>query len=570
ALDIATQIGGKIYENSASIDVAKRQIRGKITIKAGWPDGAYTLYFVAETNKPFSEWGVWKENAVQKQVPSVVREDLKSQHIGTYCRFKTKPDEPVLMKVAISFCSYEKAASFMKLELPDWNFEKVVERGKADWNEKLKAIQIETHSEEDKTMFYSAMYRVLTLARDRTLDNPNWKTDQPYWDDNYAFWDTWRTAYPMLLLIDNEAMRDNVLALLDRFKHNGFVRDGFIGGRDKMEEQGGNDVDNILAEAVLKKVKGIDAKEVYKLLKYNANHERSGLPDTFWKDSIGKANNKRYKELGWIPQCVMSSSTTMEYAYNDFCVAQVAKQLGKKVDCEKYLKRSMGWTNLWNDTLSSHGFVGFMDARRADGKFVGIYPLKNGGSWKSPFYEGDTWTYSFGIPHGYGKLFELMGGKENYVKRLEFAFKNHLIDLTNEPAFLITRSFSEAGRPDLTSFWTHYVMNKYYDITGYPGNDDTGAMSAWYLFSAMGIFPKAGTDLYYLSAPKNVRTEINLGNGKRLIILAKNAGAKAMYIRSCKINGNVWNKPILSHADIADGALVEMVLSDTPTDWGKS
>jgi predicted alpha-1,2-mannosidase len=568
-LDIATIMGGTIYENTASIDAEKRLFRGKIKIKSGWPEGAYTIYFVAECNKPFEDWGVWKDSTFYKQKVTITRNDSKNQHIGTYCRFNATNNEPVLMKVAISFCSYEKAESFLKAELSDWNFDKVVAQGKAEWNEKLNAIKIETKSDDEKTKFFSAMYRVLTLARDRTKDNPNWKSDQPYWDDNYAFWDTWRTAYPMMLLIDNNAMRDNVLALLDRYKHNGFVRDGFIAGHDKMEEQGGNDVDNILAEAVMKNVKGIDANEVYKLLKYNADKERNGLPDRFWKDSLSKANNKRYKELGWIPQCVMSSSNTIEYAYNDFCVAQVAKKLGKIEDYNNYLKRSMGWVNLWNDTLRSKGFTGFMDARRADGLFAGIYPQKNGGSWKTPFYEGDTWTYSFGIPHGYDKLFELMGGKENYVKRLDFAFKNHLIDLANEPAFLITRSFSEASRPDLTSYWTHYVMNKYYDITGYPGNDDTGAMSSWYMFSAIGIFPKAGTDIYYLNAPKYAKTVLTLADSKKLTILAKNTAENAVYIQSCKINGKEWKKPTFQHSDICNGGKIEMVLSELPTDWGK-
>lgn len=568
-LDIATQMGGTIYENSASIDAEKRQLRGKIKIKSGWPEGAYTLYFVAEINKNFTDFGVWKDKLIYKQTTTIASDDQKNKHLGTYCRFNTLHNEPVLMKVAISFCGFEKAESFIRQEIPDWNFDKVVAKGKKEWNEKLKAVQIQTKSSDEKTMFYSAMFRVLNMVRDRSLDNPNWKSNQPYWDDILALWDTWRTAYPMMLLIDNKAYRDNLLAMLDRFKHNGFVRDGFIAGRDKMEEQGGNDIDNILSEAVLKNVEGIDVNEVCKLLKFNAENERNGLPDKFWKlDTLSRKNNKRYKELGWIPQCVMSSSNTIEYAYNDFCVAMVAKRLGKNEDYEKYLKRSSGWINLWNDTLMSNGFKGFMDARRADGTFAGIFPQKNGGSWKTPFYEGDTWTYSFGIPHGYSKLFELMGGKENFAKRLDFAFKNRLIDLTNEPAFLITRSFSEAGRPDLTSYWTHYVMNKYYDIIGYPGNDDTGAMSSWYMFSAMGIFPKAGTDIYYLNAPKYAKTVLKLADSKILTIMAKNTGEKAVYIQSCKINGKEWNQPTFTHADIVNGAVIEMVLSENQTNWG--
>jgi predicted alpha-1,2-mannosidase len=570
-LDIATVMGGTIYDNSVMIDSLKRQICGKIKIRSGWPEGAYTLYFVAECNKPFLDWGVWNENSVYRKKPNIIRQSLDNKHIGAYCRFRTNENEAILMKVAISFCGFDNAEQFLKREIAHWDFEKVVSQGKSDWNAKLRTIQIQTNSIAEKTQFYSAMYRVLTMARDRSLDNPNLQSEQPYWDDNYAFWDTWRTAFPMLLLIDNEAYRDNVLALLDRFKNNGFLRDGFIAGRDKTEEQGGNDVDNILAEAVLKNVQGIDVSKVYNVLKYDADNERNGLPDKFWKtDTLSKKNNKRYKEQGWIPQCVMSSSNTIEYAYNDFCVAQVAKITGKMDDYNKYLKRSMDWVNLWNDTLESKGYRGFIDARKSDRSFAGICPERSGGSWKSPFYEGDSWTYSFSIPHGYYRLFELMGGRDEYVKRLDFALRNRLIDLTNEPAFLIVRSFSEAGRPDLTSYWTHHVMNKYFDITGYPGNEDTGAMSSWYMFSAMGIFPKAGTDFYYLNAPKFSKTVLTLANSKRFVIMAKNAGKDAIYIRSCKINGKEWSSALFRHTDIENGGKIEMELSTVPTEWGKN
>jgi len=569
-LDIATQIGGAIYENSATIDAQQRLIRGKIKVRSGWPEGAYTIYFVAEFNKPFVDWGVWKDDVVYSRKTFVNRDESQNQHIGTYCRFKFEKSDAILMKAAISFVSFDNAEKLLTQEIPHWDFNDIMAQGQSDWNRKLKAIQIECTSVETKSMFYTSMYRVLTMARNRTEDKPYRKSKIPYWDDNYAFWDTWRTAYPMLLLIDRKAMRDNVAALLERFSSNGFVRDGFIAGRDKMEEQGGNNVDNILAEAVLKGLEDVDYADVYQLLKYNADNERNGLPDKFWKsDTLSMKNNKSYKKLGWIPECVMSTSTTIEYAYNDFCVAQVARKLGKNDDYTNYIKRSRGWESLWNDTLYDNGFTGFVDARKADGSFAGIHPGKSAGSWKTPFYEGDAWTYSFAASHDFDKLIELMGGKVKYAERLDFAFRNKLIDIANEPAFLIARSFSDAGRPDLTSYWTHFILNNYYNNMSYPGNEDTGAMASWYMFSVIGIFPKAGTDMYYLNAPKVSKTIMDMGNSKKLSILATNTSDNAVYIQSCRINGRVWTKPFFNHADIANGAVIEMKLSESPTDWCK-
>ena len=567
--DIVPELGYKFNKCNVEVFPDKKQIRASIECAGGWAWGMNVIYFIAEFNKDFMESGVWKDLQVKSGVNKLAMDENTNQRIGTFCRFETKKGESVLMKVAISFSCFENAEKYLKTELPGWNIDNVKKTGMSAWEKKLSTIKIETTSVEQKKIFYTAMYHTMVQPRDRSGDNPNWKSDQPYWDDNFAIWDTWRSAFSLSILIDPDMVRGNVNCFIDRFKHNGKVRDGFVAGVDMDDEQGGNDVDNVIAEAILKGVKGIDANDAYQLLKNNADNERKGLVSHNVQNPVFAANNAKYKEQGWIPECFNSTSNTLEYAYNDFCVAQIAKKLGNTADYEKYLKRSNQWTKLWNPNLESDGFKGFIDSRKADGTFVGQDPKFWGNSWKNIFYEGTSWTYSYFVPHDIEQLMKLMGGKELFAKRLEHALDNKLIDYGNEPSFWALRTFNHAGRPDLTSKWVHWIMNHNYDVTGVTGNDDTGAMSSWYVFSALGFFPNAGQDIYYLNAPLYKKSVIKLGNGKTLTITAHNFSEKAIYVKSCKINGKAWNSSIFRHKDIAEGGTIEFELAEQPTDWSK-
>lgn len=567
--DINPELGYQIKQCKVEVIAEKKQIRAFIECAGGWAGGWNKIYFVAQFEKPLSECGVWKDTQIKKGAYTIQIDEKSKQRAGAYCRFKTKSGEKIVMKVAISFTSFENAEKFIKNEVPTWSLTDVKKAGAASWEKKLSTIKIETPSEAQKKIFYTAMYHTMVQPRDRTGDNPYWKSDKPYWDDNFAIWDTWRSAFPLFMLIDPDMVSGNISCFIDRFKHNGKVRDAFVAGVDMDEEQGGNDVDNVIAEAILKGVKGIDVNKAYKLLKNNADNERKGLIANNANNPVYAANNAKYKEQGWIPECINSTSNTLEYAYNDYCVAQIAKKLGYTADYKKYLKRSNGWTNLWNPNLESDGFTGFIDGRKADGTFVAQDPKYYGGSWKSPFYEASSWTYSYFVPHDIEQLMKLMGGKEQFAKRLEDGMDNKLIEYDNEPAFWALRAFNHAGRPDLTSKWVHDIMNKNYDLTGVTGNDDTGAMSSWYVFSALGFFPNAGQDIYYLNAPLYKKSVITLGNGKKLTITAKKFSEKNIYIKSCMINGKVWNSSIFKHTDIAQGGMIEFELAEQPTDWAQ-
>lgn len=532
ASDIATEMKGKVLGTEIQSD--GREFTAMVHYNGGWPYAPYKLYLAGEINKP-SQVNYWEEGT----------------HKGATLGFSTKEGEEVILKLAISFTGYEKAKELLRKEIPGWNFDKVVRDGRKAWNKKLSSIKAEFGSEDQKTIFYSALYRVFTMARDRSLDNSKWVSDKPFWDDNYAYWDTFRTVYPLLLLLDPDAVRGNILGMMDRFEHNGFVSDGFIAGIERIPEQGGNDVDCILADAYVKGLSGIDWEKAYQIVKFNADERRQGQTDT------------SYRALGWIPNSKMSVSKTLEYAYNDFCAHLMAKGLGHEEDAARYLERSHKWTVLWNPDLSDGVYSGFMDARNLDGSFENIPPRKYGGSWGTPFYEASAWTYNYFVPHDFDIIIELMGGREEFVKRLEYAFENKLAQYDNEPGFLISRAFVHAGRPDLSSKWVHHIMDKGFDLTGYPGNEDTGSMGSWHVFNSLGFCPNAGQDFYYLNAPAVSHAVIKLEGGKKLTIKA-NASPQNVYIASCKLNGKPVEGAIIKHSDIAEGGTLEFELSPSP------
>ena len=532
ATDIAKEMNGHVLDAETHVDGDR--FRMMVHYHGGWPYGPYKLYLAGRIDKPFTAKD-WEEEG----------------HKGTFLSFSTTEGETVLLKLAISFTSYEKAEELLQDEIPHWNFDKVARAGKDEWNRKLSSVQAEFATPEEATIFYSALYRVFTLARDRSKDNSKWTSEYPFWDDNYAYWDTFRTAYPLLVLLDEPTVRGNILGMIDRFEHNGTVYDGFIAGIERVPEQGGNDVDCIIADAYVKGVKGIDWEKAYEIVKYNADYRREGQTDT------------SYRSLGWIPNSRMSVSKTLEYAYNDYCAGLMAQGLGHADDAARYFERSHGWTALWNPELEDGEYRGFLDARNLDGTFEFIPPRKYGGSWGTPFYEASAWTYNYFVPHDFDRLIDLMGGKEAFVERLEFAFENKLAKYDNEPGFLASRAFVHAGRPDLSSKWIHHIIHNGFDREGYPGNEDTGSMGSWYVFNVLGLCPNAGQDFYYLNAPAVTKAVLTLEGGKKLTITA-NASPENVYIASCKLNGKPVEGAMIPHADLAGGGLLEFELSDQP------
>ena len=568
-----TNRGGYAESGSIKIDASGKKISGWGSYWGGWSAEPFILFFTMEFNKPFQMSGTWKDGAVyfDRKTETI---EKKAQRIGAFAGFETEDGELIQAKIAVSFKSGTNASAFLAREIPGWNLDWVKNEARKKWNNRLSRIGLTGVDEEQMKMFYSSLYQTMKMPRDRTGDNPHWESDLPYWDDHNCIWDTWKTVFPLHTLINEKVVTDNILAFIDRYEHNGQVFDAFLAGNDRVYQwtkvelpyyfhnQGGDNVDNVIADAFVKKVKGVDWERAYEVVKFQAEKMRT--------------NAYLINDRGWMPfrtyEYAFDCSRTMEFAYNDFCVAQMAKGLNKQYDYEKYLNRSAKWSILWNDTLESKGFYGFLNPRRMDGSWVKYTATEDRvenspGSFDRSFYEGTSWVYSYNAPQDMNKVIELMGGKEKYVERLQYAMKNDLIEMENEPSFLIPFSFVYAGRPDLTAYWVKQNCKKY-SLKGFPGDEDSGAMGSWYIFATMGFFPVAGQDIYLISGPSCPSITLMRENGKKLVVKAENFSDKNMYVQSATLNGISINRAWLRHSEIENGAILEFVMGPEPSVWG--
>lgn len=559
--------GGYLEAGEVTIDKEHNRITGWGEYYGGWQAESYKVFFSAEISKESSAHGVWKDGKMQAGADAVSVAAAK-ERIGAYFQYETGEEEAVYLKIAVSFRSLERAKEYLQKEIPAWDFTAVASAARAKWNEYLSSILIDdpTAANEQLTIFYTALYHTAIMPRNRTGDCP-WKDYAgPYWDDHYAIWDTFRTLFPLYVLLKPGIVRDNINSFIARFQRNGKVMDAFIAGSEGGSPQGGDAVDTVIADAYLKGVAAVDWHEAYAILKDAAENRR--MPAY------------REHDRGWIPDDLVegwpptSVSKTLEFAYNDFTTAQVAGGLGFTEDYERYLRRSRQWEALWSSRTKSNRpgsrrYSGFIRPRRSNMSWVSYQPDK-WYTWEGPFfYEGSAWTYSYYVPHDFHRLIQLMGGPERFVDRTRYAFDNGLIDLGNEPSFLVGRVFNYALRPDLTSYYVRKAM-RCWTMDGYPGNEDSGAMSSWYIFSALGFFPVAGQDLYLINGPLFKKCIIQLENGNKLILEGINASGENMYVESVTFNGKEYDKNWFRHGEIKDGGKLVFRMSAQPSDWGRT
>lgn len=571
---------GYAVVQNVSIDVKNKKITGWGTYHGGWDSGRYNIFFTASFDKVPNEYGTWKNGSISKNSIEASVDDStmtfddirtmdasKKNRIGAYFSFKTQKNDEIQMKIAVSMVSIDHAETFLTSEIPAWNFDVVKAAGKREWNKALSTILLEGADDTQKTIFYSNLFRTMTMLHNRTGDNP-WGSKEPYYDDQYCIWDTFRTEYPLLTLMKESVVRDNIKSFIDRHKHNvetkklpNTVMDAFIAGNEATGAQGGDDAGNVIADAYVKGVSGINWEKAYEILKYQADNNR--------------IDDYRKNDKGWLSTPTsdwqkIACSKTLEFAYNDFVTAQVAKGMGKMNDYNKYLNRSRGWENLWDPALKSDGFNGMIRGKDASGNWNQDFDPKKWYSWGGPyFYEGSAWTYSYYVPQDMERLIYLMGGAATFTDRLKHAFDVNMIDLGNEPSFLATRLFHYAGRPDLTSYYTSNAIKKW-TLKGYPGDEDAGAMSSFYIFSALGFFPNAGQDLYLVNGPLFKKATIQMENGKKIIINGVNASTENRYIQSATLNGKAFKNSWFTHKNIRNGAEFTFVMGPTPSEWGKT
>jgi predicted alpha-1,2-mannosidase len=550
----------------AQINVtSNHEAQGIARFAGGWNKGGeYDVYYYLVLDTPADAVQTWTGATLSSAKGASV---ATAMPIGASFDFKTRANQVVQVKVGISFISAEQARENVQQEIPAWNFETVHAASVALWRAELTKLVLKGETDSQRHQLYTAMYHIMLMPTDRTGENPGWQSGEPYYDDFYTIWDTYRSSSPLLTLISPDRQRDIIRSLVDIYRHTGYMPDG-RSGNDNGRTQGGSNSNVVIADAFVKGLKGIDYETAFQSLV----HDAEVPPSDAQKE--GRGGLKDYNKRGFITLAdERSGSRTVEYAYDDFAISEVACGLGKPKEVALYGGRAHNFENLFDTDLTYMGFKGFLRPRKPDGTWADPYYVVRG-TWPDFFYEGDLWTYSLYAPQDMRRIIQLTGGDEMFRRRLDFIFARGHFDVTNEPGFLMPTLYNYAGRPDKSADIVHYLLEKAFTDSraGIPGNDDSGAMSSWLIFQTLGIYPVAGQDIYLISAPSIPDASLVLANGKKLRLVAKNLDRDGLnrYVQSVTLNGvdlpNAWFR----HDQIKDGAILVFTMGSAPTNWGRA
>lgn len=560
----------------------ENKIIGYSTKNSGGVPANFKNYFVIQFEKPFASKATFANQILQAN-----RDEIQDLHVGAVVSFKIEKDgEPIIARIASSFISPEQAELNLK-EVIGKDFETVKSEAKQKWNETLGKVSVEGGTVDQMRTFYSCLYRSVLFPRSfyevNAEGNPvhyspyNGQVLPGYMFTDTGFWDTFRSLFPFLNLVYPEINVKIQEGLVNSYKEGDWLPEWASPGfRNIMV---GNNSASVVSDAYIKGLRGYEIETLYQALIKGANN--SG-PMT----AVGRAGVDYYKTLGYVPYDVKineNAARTLEYAYDDFAIYQLGKALGKpKKETEIYRKRSLNYKNLFDKSS------GLMRGKNKDGKFQSPFnPFK----WGDAFTEGNSWHYTWSVFHDMKGLIGLMGGKENFVKKLDSVFTlPPVFDDTyyggviheiremqvagmgqyahgNQPIQHMPYIYNYAGQPWKTQYWTREIMNRMYLPTpdGYCGDEDNGQTSAWYVFSALGFYPVApATNQYVLGAPLFKKATVNLSNGKTLEINAPENNSENKYVEKATLNGREFFENYLNHEDLMKGATLEFEMTNKP------
>ena len=561
------------------IDTIQKEIRGYNPVHRiyqGWGEPAgYNGYFVISYQNEIAEYGTFHGDTLfagQTVMP-------KGAAIGAYIRFK-ETSQPILVKVGSSFTDMEGAKRNLQTEIPHWEFEKTRSELTAIWEKRLSQIDIETPIIEDKQQFYGALYRASFLPRtfnDMDGRYPCFASGTPirqlpegetYYED-YSMWDTYRALHPLINLLTPTKGGHMMQSLVYKYEQSGWLPI-FPCWNSYTAAMIGDHCISAISDAYVKGIRNFDIETAYKAMRQNAFEQPTDIAD--YKNGMGRRALDSYLKYGYIPledqvpdayHTEEQVSRTLEYAYDDFALAQVAKALGKEHDAEILMKRAQNYQNVINPN------TGYAQGRYADGTFL---PESNPFNFARFITEGAPCHYTWYVPQDPYGLMECMGGKANYVAKLDSMFSELRYWHGNEPCHQVAYMFNYAGEPWKTQQAVRHILQTEYLQApgGLSGNDDAGQMSAWYLFSAMGFYPVCpGSPYYALGSPTFPKLSIQLENGKTFTIEAINASDENIYIQSATLNGEPYTKNYIHHDDMMTGGHFCFVMGPEPNkEWG--
>jgi predicted alpha-1,2-mannosidase len=558
----------------------QNKIIGYTTRNSGGVPQNFKNYFVIYFDKPFVLAKTWDKYQLQSG------SEITSDHAGAAIGFKTSTDEQVHVRVASSFISFEQAELNLK-EIGTDNFEAVKQKGQAAWNKELSRIVVEGGTADQLRTFYSCLYRALLFPRKfYELDaagkvvhySPyNGQVLPGYMFTDTGFWDTFRSLFPFLNLVYPSLSANIQEGLVNAYKEGGWLPEWASPGYRNIMI--GSNSASIVSDAYIKGIRGYDINALYEAVLKNANNEG---PMT----AVGRAGVKDYNTLGYVPYDIginENAARTLEYAYDDFTIYQLAKALNRpKKEIELFAKRSQNYKNLFDKQ------TGLMRGKNKDGKFQTPFnPVK----WGDAFTEGNSWHYTWSVFHDVQGLIDLMGGKEKFTAKLDSVFtvppvfddtyyggviheirEMQIADMGqyahgNQPIQHMIYLYNYAGQPWQTQYWVRETMNRLYLPTpdGYCGDEDNGQTSAWYVFSALGFYPVCpATDQYIVGAPLFKKATLNLENGKKVVINAPANSNDNKYISAAAMNGKPFTKNWLSHLELTSGVTIDFTMTAQP------
>ncbi|KAI6899081.1 alpha-1,2-mannosidase, putative subfamily [Hortaea werneckii] len=607
---VQAYVGGSIQ-----LDPNGKTYTGHTSVGGGWNEGApMTVFFCGEFEEapdqaktfsgrltdPIQRYHTWSNGPVPEpqfsQNGSSEVSGPLNDRVGALFTWSNSSAATVRSRVGISFISSEKACAFKNDEIPSWSLNDTVTKAVEEWNRDVfSKIQVPTGSAQNQTnlvLLYSSLYFMHLMPSDRTGENPLWQSSEPSWDDFYTLWDIFRCTVSLYHLIQPSYYQGMVRSLIDIWRWEGFMPDGRSGNYNGLV-QGGSNADNVLADAYVKGLPGINWTAAYQAMLKDAEVQPY---NTFsFTDFTASVKEGRGALYDWIPLGYVSSdrstrpvSRTVEYALNDFALAQVARGEAPD-DVEKYMNRSANWQNIWSHNTTHRNFTGFLAPRLSNGMFnlTGYNPALCGDcEWSSISYEGVPFEYSFTIPHDMETLIDFMGGPDEFERRLDYihmpntseqnlgangAAISTIMNIGNEPDFATPYQYNYINKQYKSVEHARALANQYFHDANYgvPGNSDAGALNSWLIWQMLGLYPVVTQPVYLIQSPwfEDINMTIN-GNATLRIMANGLDNQESYYVQSVKVNGEGWDKNWLEHSDVmVNGGIIEFELGSEMTRW---
>jgi predicted alpha-1,2-mannosidase len=559
-------------------------------------------YFYAEFSKPFSQYSTWLGGELSHAGKQ------SGDSIGFVTDQVAAQGEQIEVRVGISYISADQARRNLEREIPQWTFDQVRANTRALWNEALGKIDVTGGTDGQRTIFYTALYRSLGRMTAITEDGRYFSAydhkvhdaqgHEFYVDD--GLWDTFRSLHPLQLLLDEKQQQDMIRSYLRMYEQSGWLP-SFPSVAGEQAVMIGHHASQLILDTYAKGYRDFDSAEAYEAMRKNAT-QATLLP---WKRGPLTVLDHVYFDKGFFPALAegehetvpevteerrQAVSVTLETSYDDWCVAQLAKALGKEDDYAYFTKLAHNYENVFDPQID------FMAPKSADGQWVANFDPKLGGGQggRDYFTEVYSWIYTFNVQHDTAGLIKLFGGRDKFNAKLDqlfveqygtskYKFLSQFPDATglvglyaqgNEPSFHIPYLYDFSGQPWKTQRRVRQLMDLWYGDgpLGIPGDDDGGETSSWFVLSAIGFYPVCpGSPVYEIGSPLFAKTLIRLGNGMQVSIIANHVSAQNKYIQSAELNGKPLNKAWFQHADIAHGGTLVLEMGDKPnTAWGSA